>query len=108
MRSLFSRYYRIVIQRYVSHQWKILHPYLLSAKTILDFGCGDMKFARYSAKRLPYAHITGVDVVPLQMKKSKRMNYVRYGGDVLPIQNAMYDVVIAYHVLIIVLFHLSH
>ena len=99
IRALFSRLYQIVFQRYLLHQWHELRPYLLSTKTILDFGCGDMKFARYSARRLPHTHITGVDVVDIQMKKSKRTNYIRYDGHVIPTKNAMYDIVMAYHVL---------
>ena len=68
-------------------------PCLTGAKTILDFGCGNMLICKYifekSNKKIK---ITGLDVIDLNMTD---LNHVLYDGKKIPFKDKQFDVVIA-------------
>ena len=68
-------------------------PCLTGAKTILDFGCGNMLISKYifekSNKKIK---ITGLDVIDLNMTD---LNHVLYDGKKIPFKDKQFDVVIA-------------
>jgi len=74
-----------------------LLPYLCHNMRLLDFGCGDMTFAKELKKTLPALKITGVDVLDFG-KRYKDILYKRYDGHVLPFGNGAFDAVVSWHV----------
>lgn len=68
-------------------------PCLTGAKTILDFGCGNMLISKYIFEKLnKKIKITGLDVVDLNMTD---LNHVLYDGEKIPFKDKQFDVVIA-------------
>ncbi len=68
-------------------------PSLTGAKTILDFGCGNMLISKYIVEKLnKKIKITGLDVIDLNMTD---LNHVLYDGKKIPFKDKQFDVVIA-------------
>jgi|SRR6185369_1834149 len=67
-------------------------------ETVLDFGCGDLSFAKALRKKRPSLAITGVDVVDFH-NRDKAITFVAYNGKKLPFADNSFDTVISFHVL---------
>lgn len=72
-------------------------PYLKDSTSILDFGCGDLLFARELKSRNPNFTVTGVDVVDFGVRY-KEIGFETYNGLLLPYKNRTFDAVISWHV----------
>jgi len=82
-----------------SKKIELILKYLSTKKeTVLDFGCGDLSFAKALKKVRPMLSITGVDVVDFH-NRDKSIKFVYYDGKKLPFRNDSFDTVIAFHVL---------
>jgi ubiquinone/menaquinone biosynthesis C-methylase UbiE len=84
---------------YVSHQLTFVCPYLTGARTLLDFGCGDLKLGKAIAKNIPALSVTGVDIVPTNQPKEKNIEFILTRGKTLPFQKNAFDAALSYHVL---------
>lgn len=73
-------------------------PYIKGDMSVLDFGCGDLLFARELKQNLPDVSVTGVDVVDFG-HRYKGVKYHQYDGVTLPFTNKSFDAVISWHVL---------
>lgn len=82
---------------YVYKQKKLLAPYIGQAKTLLDFGCGDVSLARLLHQEFPALLITGVDVVDSGVR-ADGVTFMLYNGKTLPFGNRAFDLSISYHV----------
>jgi ubiquinone/menaquinone biosynthesis C-methylase UbiE len=72
------------------------------AKTVLDLGCGTGTATRAIAKRLPAAHITGIDLSPymvfaaqLKAKSLPNISFIQANAEQLPFEDNSFDVVTA-------------
>jgi ubiquinone/menaquinone biosynthesis C-methylase UbiE len=74
-----------------------LVPYLIDARTVLDFGCGDLAMDKALLSTLPDLQITGVDVVDFGIRDN-RIDFLHYDGKKLPFANNAFDVSVAWHV----------
>lgn len=75
-----------------------IFEYLPAKGDVLDFGCGDLSFAKEIKKRNTKLKIIGVDVVSFG-NKPKNIQFVQYNGEKLPFKDNAFTCVIAYHVL---------
>ena len=73
-------------------------PYIKRDVSVLDFGCGDLLFARELKQNFPDVSVTGVDVVDFGYRY-KGVKYAQYNGVTLPFANTSFDAVISWHVL---------
>lgn len=73
-------------------------PYMKEDARVLDFGCGDLFFARALKQRFPNISITGVDVVDFGYRY-KGVTYTKYNGVTLPFRSGSFDAVVSWHVL---------
>jgi len=87
------------VSPYLSHQEQMLTPHIRDCKTVLDFGCGDMKLDRVLIRNNPVLKVTGIDVVSFRIPKDTRLKFRTYTGRTLPFPDASFDMVYAYHVL---------
>lgn len=85
------------MNRYVQKQLNILAPFLAGAKTVLDFGCGDLSLAKALHSTFPQLAITAVDVVDSGIRVPG-IPFKLYDGKRLPFGNRAFDVSISYHV----------
>lgn len=85
------------MQGYFQKQKALLVSYLSEAKTLLDFGCGDLSLAKLLHKEFPKLAITGVDVVDSDVRASGII-FTLYDGRTLPFRDHTFDVSIAYNV----------
>ncbi len=76
---------------------KLLAPFLRPRMRLLDFGCGDMAFAREIKHAFPSLSIMGVDVVDFG-RRYKGISFRRYDGHTLPFPNRNFDAVVSWHV----------
>src|SRR5258708_2096548 len=67
-------------------------------ESVLDFGCGDLSFAKALKKERPKLQIFGVDVVDFH-NRDKNVKFVHYDGKKLPFKDKSFDTVISFHVL---------
>ena len=82
---------------YIQRQADVVIPYLRDAKTVLDFGCGDLSLTRELTHTLPAVKLTGVDVVDSKVR-IPRVTFRLYDGTRLPFGANTFDTTIAYHV----------
>lgn len=75
-----------------------LAPFLSGVTSILDFGCGDMLFARMLRERFPRMRISGIDIVDFGSRPAG-ISFLPYDGKKLPCKNASFDAVVSWHVL---------
>ncbi|HSA84120.1 MAG TPA: class I SAM-dependent methyltransferase [Patescibacteria group bacterium] len=89
-----------ILQRYNSLEKinKLASCFLNKKETVLDFGCGDLSFAKAFKKKRSSVEITVVDVVDFH-NRDKKVTFVHYDGKKLPFKNKSFDTVIAFHVL---------
>ena len=86
-----------IMSGYVQKQKMILAPYLGEARSLLDFGCGDLSLGRELHGEFPNLAITGVDVVD-SGARADGIVFTLYDGKTLPFRNNAFDVSISYHV----------
>lgn len=88
------------LQRYnAQKKIKRIASYFSDKKeTVLDFGCGDLSFAKALKKERPHLQISGVDVVDFH-NRDKNVKFFYYDGGKLPFKNNSFDTVISFHVL---------
>lgn len=72
-------------------------PYLEDMTSVLDFGCGDLLFARELKNCNTNLAVTGVDVVDFGVRY-KGIGFETYNGRSLPYKDRTFDTVIAWHV----------
>lgn len=79
--------------------WKlhILSSYIKGTENILDFGCGDLSFARVLKASFNKLRVTGVDVVDFK-QGTKEILFVLYSGKRLPFEDNTFDTVISFYV----------
>lgn len=65
---------------------------------VLDFGCGDLSFAKQLHVSMPTLHINAVDVVDFGIRDT-HISFTQYDGYKLPFKTGSFDTVIIYHVL---------
>jgi ubiquinone/menaquinone biosynthesis C-methylase UbiE len=82
---------------YFQKQTALLAPHIGNAKTLLDFGCGDLSLAKLVHQLSPALAITGVDVVDSRVR-ADGITFNVYDGTTLPFRNNAFDVSISYHV----------
>lgn len=80
-------------------KWKvdIVFPYLKDEEKILDFGCGDLKFANELKKRNKDLDIIGVDIIEFP-DRVKNIKFIKYDGHTLPFKDKSFDTVISFYV----------
>lgn len=93
---LFLDYFKKLKAINVDWKEKEITPLLKNGEKILDFGCGDLLFARKLKKRNKSLKMTGVDVVNAHALKN--ISFVKYEGDKLPFENGTFDTVISVYV----------
>ena len=86
-----------ILSGYVGKQKKLLAPYIGGAKSLLDFGCGDLSLSQLLHKEFPALAITSVDVVDSGVRE-RGITYMLYDGKTLPFGDRVFDVAISYHV----------
>lgn len=86
-----------IMSGYVQKQKKLLVPYLGEARSLLDFGCGDLSLATLVHGEFPKLAITGVDVVDSGVR-TDGITFQLYDGKTLPFRSNAFDVSISYHV----------
>ncbi len=88
------------LQRYnSSEKIKRIASYFSDKKeTVLDFGCGDLSFAKALKKKRPKLQISGVDVVDFH-NRDKNVSFICYDGKKLPFKDKSFDTIIVFHVL---------
>ncbi len=69
---------------------------LTSGEKVLDYGCGDLMFAKSLKKKVKGLRITGVDVV--DAPKIKDITFIKYNGGKLPFKNGSFDTVVSIYV----------
>lgn len=77
---------------------QLVSQYFQEKEKVLDFGCGDLSFAKALKKEKPFLSITGVDVVDFH-NRDKAVDFMQYDGKTLPFKNNTFDTVISYYVL---------
>ncbi len=65
-------------------------------ETILDYGCGDLMFARKLRESNKTLKITGVDVV--SAPRIKGIKFIKYSGEKLPFKDNSFDTVVSVYV----------
>ena len=89
---------QFLINENSSKKTNIVIDFLQDKERVLDFGCGDLSFAKLLRKKNKSLDITAVDVVDFK-KRVKGVKFVRYDGEKLPFSDNTFDTVISYHVL---------
>lgn len=72
-------------------------PFIAQSTQVLDFGCGDMLFAKALKQTIPAITITGIDVVDFGVHMPG-IPFKKYNGTHIPFKNKSFDIVIAWHV----------
>ncbi len=90
----------VSLQKYNSHEKikRIASYFSDNKETVLDFGCGDLSFAKALKKEMPQLKISGVDVVDFH-NRDKAVTFFHYDGKKLPFKDNSFDTVISFHVL---------
>lgn len=88
----------IASQKSVSWKTNILSGSFQESEKVLDFGCGDLSFAKSLKRTNPSLQITGVDVSEFR-NQPKNIKFVVYDGKRLPFKDGSFDTVVAFYVL---------
>lgn len=89
---------QLFVPSYIHHQTRVIAPHVSGCRSVLDFGCGDMLLDRLLLAKNPILRITGVDVLPYRVQRTKRLRFFLYDGARLPFGNHSFDAVFSYHV----------
>lgn len=83
---------------FLHHQLHVIAPYVSGYRRVLDFGCGDMALDRLLVSQLSRLSVTGVDVLPFSVLKTKGVRFQVYDGKKVPFDDSSFDAVFSYHV----------
>lgn len=75
---------------------KEISSLLSHGEKVLDYGCGDLMFAKSLKKKIKDLKITGVDVV--DSPKVKDIPFIKYNGGKLPFKDGVFDTVVSVYV----------
>ncbi|MCJ7826144.1 class I SAM-dependent methyltransferase [Patescibacteria group bacterium] len=89
---------QLFFSSYLHHQLRVVAPLLSGCRSVLDFGCGDMALDRLLVSKNTPLRITGVDVLPFRVPKTKGLHFHLYDGARLPFCDRSFDAVFSYHV----------
>ncbi len=95
--DMFKHFIKTINKRNAEWKLNILLPYIKNSEKVLDFGCGDLSFARALKRQFKKLMITGVDVVDFK-EETKEVAFVAYAGKRLPFKDNSFDTVISFYV----------
>lgn len=85
-------------QKNAAKKINLIASYFTKPETVLDFGCGDLSFAKALKNEKNFLKITGVDVVDFH-NRDKNVTFIHYDGERIPCKDKSFDTVISYFVL---------
>lgn len=87
---------KFLIKKHSDWKVSIISPLLKKNEKVLDFGCGDLSFAK-KLRDVSQIDIQGVDVIDT-ISPDKMLRYTKYDGKILPFKDNSFDTVISFYV----------